>query len=272
MTIHWLCPLCEHPLNRDGQRLLCANNHSFDIAKRGYVNLLPIQQKRAKDPGDNKAMVQSRTEFLHQGFYRPMLEKVLQIKAELGAKNWIDAGCGEGWYTAQLYNDGDQGFAFDISRHAVHSAARLHPQVQWAVASVVNIPLPDDQFDMILSVFSRVDENEFHRLLHHNGRAIFVGPGSNHLIQLRQAIYQQVRDYQVEKQLDYFAQHFTQQACHSVQFDIQINTKEQLHSLLAMTPHGWKTSQATVEAIVQTLPMQLSCDFNVRVFKPNDVL
>ncbi|NCO45547.1 MAG: 23S rRNA (guanine(745)-N(1))-methyltransferase, partial [Vibrio sp.] len=47
----YLCPLCQQPLLQQQQILKCENNHQFDIAKEGYVNLMPAHHKRSKDPG-----------------------------------------------------------------------------------------------------------------------------------------------------------------------------------------------------------------------------
>lgn len=49
--------------------MICSNRHSFDQARSGYVNLLPVNQKRTKQPGDNKQMVHARTQFLDAGYY-----------------------------------------------------------------------------------------------------------------------------------------------------------------------------------------------------------
>ena len=35
------------------------NKHQFDKAKEGYVNLLPVQHKKSKNPGDDAQMVQA---------------------------------------------------------------------------------------------------------------------------------------------------------------------------------------------------------------------
>ena len=48
------------PLQREGNTWACAQGHSFDVAKQGYVNLLPVQNKRSRDPGDSKAIVTAR--------------------------------------------------------------------------------------------------------------------------------------------------------------------------------------------------------------------
>ena len=65
------CPVCGGGLGIWGRALRCAKNHSFDMAREGYVNLLPIQKRHAADPGDGKAMVAARRTFLQSGAYDP---------------------------------------------------------------------------------------------------------------------------------------------------------------------------------------------------------
>ena len=47
------CPLCHAPLSRGDNHYSCPQRHQFDLAKEGYVNLLPVQFKRSRDPGDS---------------------------------------------------------------------------------------------------------------------------------------------------------------------------------------------------------------------------
>ena len=49
-----LCPVCGAELNRLDNRFVCPRGHSFDIARQGYVNLLPVQQKHSRLPGDTR--------------------------------------------------------------------------------------------------------------------------------------------------------------------------------------------------------------------------
>ncbi len=35
------CPLCHAPLSRSDNHYSCPQRHQFDLAKEGYVNLLP---------------------------------------------------------------------------------------------------------------------------------------------------------------------------------------------------------------------------------------
>ena len=72
---HYLCPLCTQALSREFSSYRCDNNHCFDQAKEGYVNLLPVQHKHSKAPGDNKSMVNARRAFLDKEYYSPLLMK-----------------------------------------------------------------------------------------------------------------------------------------------------------------------------------------------------
>ncbi|MEG2830695.1 MAG: 23S rRNA (guanine(745)-N(1))-methyltransferase, partial [Edwardsiella sp. (in: enterobacteria)] len=47
------CPLCHSPLRQDAHQWCCVNNHRFDCAKEGYVNLMPVQFKHSRQPGDS---------------------------------------------------------------------------------------------------------------------------------------------------------------------------------------------------------------------------
>ena len=101
------CPLCGAPLEREPDRWLCPGRHSFDRAAAGYVHLLPANRKHSKDPGDDKAMVAARAAFLEKGYYSPLREALCQAVAQYAvsfpAPVVLDSGCGEGYYTAGLF-------------------------------------------------------------------------------------------------------------------------------------------------------------------------
>src|SRR5690554_777972 len=100
------CPLDGEPLVRESSSWRCPNGHNFDVARQGYVHLLPVQNKRSKDPGDSKAMVAARQGFLNAGHYQPVADAVsaavLKGVPEASALDCLDAGCGEGYYLRQL--------------------------------------------------------------------------------------------------------------------------------------------------------------------------
>ena len=96
------CPLCHQPLLREKNSYICPQRHQFDMAKEGYVNLLPVQHKRSRDPGDSAEMMQARRAFLDAGHYQPLRDAIVaQLREWLDEKATavLDIGCGEGYYT-----------------------------------------------------------------------------------------------------------------------------------------------------------------------------
>ena len=89
-----LCPICGAPLAKRERALVCPSHHSFDIARQGYVNLLPVQQKHSQDPGDTREQVLSRRAFLDTGTYAPILEALIEAAREYGSSGeLLDVGC-----------------------------------------------------------------------------------------------------------------------------------------------------------------------------------
>ena len=99
------CPICGAPLERSEGRYLCPARHSYDISKEGYTHLLPPNQKHSAAPGDDKGMAAARRDFLSKGYYAPLLNALCeQILNRCGeAPVLLDTGCGEGYYTAGIY-------------------------------------------------------------------------------------------------------------------------------------------------------------------------
>ena len=79
------CPICGQPLTVQDRQWVCAEHHSFDIARQGYVNLLSVQLKHSRNPGDTREQVRSRREFLQAGFYAPIAQTLMDTAKALGA-------------------------------------------------------------------------------------------------------------------------------------------------------------------------------------------
>ena len=55
-----LCPNCNNILERCDNTYKCKNNHSFDIAKGDYINLILANQKKSKSHSqDQKIQTES---------------------------------------------------------------------------------------------------------------------------------------------------------------------------------------------------------------------
>lgn len=99
------CPICAAPLERGERAYACPNGHAYDKAREGYVHLLPANKKHSKAPGDDKGMAEARRRFLSGGYYGHLLAALCALGAEYAppGEAVLDSGCGEGYYTAGLW-------------------------------------------------------------------------------------------------------------------------------------------------------------------------
>ena len=270
------CPVCKEPLALLSNGVRCLNGHHFDRARQGYLNLLPVHKKRSVNPGDNSEMVRARSRFLDGEFYQAPATALLQQAAVcLGRKAApvvVDAGCGEGYYTLKLRQQFPQATVcgFDISRPAIQhcchrsKALDLANNSEWLVASVADIPLLDNSADLIVSVFSRVNWSEFDRILKPGGHLLVLNPGPEHLWELREQIYSEVRPYPEDKLLNQLPETFALTNNTIVQDQLALPNSATILDLLAMTPHYWHIKPEPREQLNKL--KQLQCRLDMRLF------
>ncbi len=100
------CPLCHQPLTQINNSVICPQRHQFDVAKEGYINLLPVQHKRSRDPGDSAEMMQARRAFLDAGHYQPLRDAVINLlreRLDQSATAILDIGCGDSGYRLRRF-------------------------------------------------------------------------------------------------------------------------------------------------------------------------
>jgi 23S rRNA (guanine745-N1)-methyltransferase len=245
-----ICPLDAQPLHLVDGCLKCADNHSFDIASRGYVNLLAAADKRSRDPGDSKAMIAARRDFLAAGHYAPVAAQLADLVAPLVASDSliVDAGCGEGYYPAQLQQVLAQEYqchpafvGFDISKWAVQAAARKFPAT-WLVASNRQIPLADQSVDVLLGVFGFSSYESFRRILKPGGKLLLVSAGPDHLRELREVIYPEVKAAGPSESGQALEAGFALLQNSTLTFQTEPLARAELAMLLGMTPHLFRAS------------------------------
>lgn len=271
MTI-FRCPNCGRPLAREPHRLACPAGHSFDLAKSGYVNLLLSHGAGPKHHGDDKRMVKARSTFLQKGHYDPMRQELLRQGLAAASENMVvlDAGCGEGYYTAALAELlRQQGLCphvagIDISKEALQEAAKRDRQSEYAVASCFHLPVGDGSITLLLSVFAPYCGEEFLRVLRPGGSFLMVIPLENHLYGLKQAIYEKPYRNEVKP---YDLPGFRLEECRELRYQITLHGQEEIESLFMMTPYYYKTGAADQQKLLTKTTLTTPAEFAVLRYK-----
>ena len=240
------CPVCGGVLHREERSLRCDAGHCYDLARRGYVNLLRTNRSKDKRHGDDQRMVAARTAFLDAGYYAPLRDAIAAAAVEYtsGDTDVLDAGCGEGYYTAcvlhalQAQGRSASICGVDISRDALICAHRRAPELALAVASIAHLPVADASCDLLLNVFAPHDAAEFARVLRTNGVLLRVIPLERHLWGLKQAVY----DHPYENAVpDPVLPGFTLAEQRTLRGTITLRTNADIEALFCMTPYYYKT-------------------------------
>jgi len=185
------CPYCADGLSRAGRSLRCPAGHTFDIARQGYVSLLPAGATGVA--GDTAAMVEARAEFLAAGHFAPLAAGLADAVASgpggpPGVPGCVaDAGAGTGYFLAAVLGQCPDraGLALDVSKFALRRAARAHPRIGAAGCDVWRrLPVADGAAAAVLSVFAPRNGAELRRILHPGGQLLVVTPEPAHLGEL----------------------------------------------------------------------------------------
>ncbi len=259
-----ICPICRQSLLRQVKNWQCENAHSFDVARQGYVNLLPVQQKHSIAPGDTREMVAARRAFLESGTYSPIADTLNQLVAEFSPNCILDAGCGEGYYLSHLTGVPSR-WGIDISKEAVRFASARDKQANWLTATAAHLPFSDESFDCVLSMFAFTAEAEFARVLKKGGIFIQVLAGKDHLSALKRIIYPEI--FNKEKDSHPTLQGFSPIKTQTLRFDFTLSQKQLIHDLLYMTPHVHRISKAGAQALENTTCLKDSAHVVFNVYR-----
>ena len=259
-----ICPICEEKLNLEGRQYRCAHNHSFDIARQGYVNLLTVQQKHSLNPGDTREQVLSRREFLEAGFYAPIADALIAAAREPGISGQIlDVGCGEGYYSSRLADAlGCPLTGLDISKEAVRCAAAKYKGKQWLCATAAHIPVEDGSVSLLTSLFALTLPQEFARVLKQNGYYFQVLAAEDHLLGLKSIIYDRLNFK--EKNTVPELPGFELVKSLPIRFSFTVEG-QQIQNLFSMTPHVFRIGKDGAQRLRQTeiLTDTASCVLNI---------
>jgi 23S rRNA (guanine745-N1)-methyltransferase len=190
---HWLlrCPLCKSGFTAAAGALVCRNGHNFDLAREGYVNLLPNGRRRPAAGGDSPSQLRHRQVFLDAGHLDALTATIVgQVEGSARLHHVLDTGSGTGHQLARItarLSGSIVSLGIDISKDAARQAARRWPTPAFAVADVwTDWPVHDATIDLVVNIFAPKNFPEASRVLRPGGWLAVAYPGPAHLIELRE--------------------------------------------------------------------------------------
>ena len=251
-----LCPICKNELIKKDNSYKCINNHNYDIAKQGYVNL---NMHNSQNTGDNTEMINARSNFLNNGYYSFLLDEInkhLNIDDKL-----IDLACGEGYYTSKFICEDKVGI--DLSKQGLKIASKNDSSTTYLLNSIFHNPLEDKCADKIITIFAPIAKQEIVRLLKDDGKFILVKPDANHLFELKKAIYDnpylnEIENIEIEGL--------------SLENEIKISNSatlnnQDIQNLFMMTPYYNTTSKQDKDKLNYISELSISFAFIIDIYK-----
>jgi 23S rRNA (guanine745-N1)-methyltransferase len=269
------CPHCGAALARPAGAVRCPAGHSFDVARQGYLSLLPGDAELGS--ADTAEMVAARERFLDAGHFNP-LAAALGVEAERaldgGPEGCLcDLGAGTGWLLARVLEraPGRAGLALDLSKYALRRAARAHERIG-AVAADAWRPLPvgDRTAALALSVFAPRNGAELSRVLSPGGALIVGVPTDRHLIELVDALgLLSVDERKHERLAATLDPHFGAARVHQLEWKLELGRGD-VRDLVAMGPSALHAEPAALNEAIAALsePLSVSAAVEISVRRP----
>jgi 23S rRNA (guanine745-N1)-methyltransferase len=250
-----ICPICHGALQKDGGCYRCPRNHSYDISRFGYTNLL--SGKAAGQHGDNREMILARRRFLDSGAYAPLRDALCEAVKEIHPAGgiYLDAGCGECYYTdgvAEALGGLDCiGYGIDISREALRAAA-IRPSIKRGdlslfVSGVYEMPFADASIDTVINLFAPLAVSEYLRVLKDGGHLVMAIPDKRHLFSLKEVLYDTPKENAVA---DFALEGFSLLSASPIETTFTLQGQA-IQDLFAMTPYYYRTPQAGKERLAK---------------------
>ena len=266
------CPICQAKMTASTERgsLICegSRGHCYDFAASGYVNLCAPTQSGG---GDSKQAVRARSSFLDKEYYRPVAKALANVAKKYGNSSDIllDAGCGEGYYSSFFANEGFSVIGVDLSKFAVDAASKRLSKggadnFLFATASVFDLPVEDCSVDVLTNIFAPCAEDEYKRVLKNDGVLAVAWAGENHLLGLKEAIYQTARKNDGRADMPSGMEKIDE---FQVSYKIELKSEEEIKNLFAMTPYYWRTSATDVEKLNGMSKLVTDVDIMISVFR-----
>lgn len=256
------CPICAQPLHTEQNRVCCARGHTWDVNRKGFVNLLSRPHVTYYD----RQLFEARGRLFEAGAYEPVL-RALEGCLKPGMRV-MDAGCGEGFYLDALSRKMPlQGVGIDISRDAIAQAACHETPQLWLVGDVTRLPFKDHSFDVILDILTPASYQSFWRVLKPEGLLLKVYPDTQYLKELREALG--LPCYQAGEVEDH-----TRRNARLVERQVILKTLEltpqMYRDFVFMTPLTQRLTLEEKEAVARKPVRQMTLHLTLDVLRPKE--
>jgi 23S rRNA (guanine745-N1)-methyltransferase len=273
---HLRCPVCGSPLHAADAVLCCPAQHSFDIARQGYVDLSAGKITHA---GDTPEMISARQALLAAGHFRVLTEALVdavgdrppglshQQRLDLRSapkppQLMVDVGAGTGHHLAALLaaRPHDVGLAIDVSKPALRRAARAHPRIGAIRADIWRgLPVASAAAGTVINVFAPRSGAEFRRILRPDGALVVVTPAPRHLAELVAALdLVRVDPAKSERLAATLSPWFVQDGEQRYSWPLRLSAAA-ARAVIAMGPSAWHTDPGRLtEAVAVTAAIDVS--------------
>jgi 23S rRNA (guanine745-N1)-methyltransferase len=267
------CPVCGLGLELREARLVCDQGHNFDIAREGYVNLMP---GRVRHEGDSSAMVEARERFLAGGHFEPLAALVAGRAAAVALAERpvvLDLGASTGYYLRAVLDsvDSARGVALDASKFAARRAARAHDRVGSVVCDIWHeLPVRDLSVQVALNVFSPRNGPEGARVLAPDGALLVVTPEAEHLAELvGPAGLLSVDERKEDRVRAELEPHLSLVAADPFEFELNLGRSD-ARALIEMGPSARHLSADEIEARLDAFswPLPVTGAVKLWIFRP----
>jgi 23S rRNA (guanine745-N1)-methyltransferase len=281
-VVRWLrCPICHGTLSMDsGPRsdpgpavapLRCPSGHSFDPARRGYVQLTA---RPVAHDGDTAAMLTARARFLGAGHFDPITSAVRDAAADAWRGGLVvDVGAGTGHHLARVLDARPEtwGIGVDASKAAARACAQAHLRADAILADVWQpLPLADDSAGVVLDIFAPRNAPEFARVLRPDGVLIVVTPAADHLATLVAALGLLTVDPAKPTRLtETLGDRFVAAGSRPYRWIMNLN-HDDVAAVVAMGPSAWHTDQEALATAIAALPdsVRVEAAVTLGVYRP----
>lgn len=267
------CPICHQSMKVvDLKSLICSNNHTFDFAKQGYINLLTRPSNQRYD----KKLFKARQKIIiESNLYASLHGQISKIIMEhLGEAHnptvILDAGCGEGSHLQRIldewHNGATTGIGLDIAKEGIIIASKNYQNPVWLVGDLVNIPLTDRSCHVVLNILSPANYLEFKRILAPGGIIVKILPHPNYLKELREVIFagSNKETYTNDEAISLFKQHFDLASDFKFSHFKKLDQAE-IMNLIQMSPLAWNAGKEKIDFLINRGFSGVTVDLDILV-------